>query len=294
VTESDLISATGTRKMNDGNGDFIWAASAVAQHKIKEAFEPLINTVLQRMVYIMKRTLFIVTSALHFNWFKFTNDDGPSSLWEGRSSASFARRAMEEEMSRPIDFKGEGLVVLCVRKEKVQVLDVDNYPYFTNHMRSICERFIESTTMTCKQKCLEELYSAESIYYLYNLEKSTAPASEKAADRSSISFDKVLDVTREIFNTTRERLTRNILNKLYHFYLHQFESGLLDALEGLLNALDDKELETKFQLSHVVQKMDVDIQRLTTENVTWAMNVDLFRKASAELTVPLVHELHFL
>ena len=53
---------------------------------------PLVNTVIQRMVYIMRRSFDIASANVITNWKKLNSETGSYSYWEGRTASSFSRK----------------------------------------------------------------------------------------------------------------------------------------------------------------------------------------------------------
>merc|ERR1711991_1170004 len=103
MTMDDVATAAGINKLNN-IPNYAWAASDLSQQKIQEAFVPIIEQVISRSVYIMKRLTDMV------------------------------ERIMDQRL-RSKAANGPQL--------RTDVEDIDQYPYFTYHVKNLFYKFVD-------------------------------------------------------------------------------------------------------------------------------------------------------
>eukprot|EP01097_Dermamoeba_algensis_P005159 TRINITY_DN3281_c0_g1_i1.p1 TRINITY_DN3281_c0_g1~~TRINITY_DN3281_c0_g1_i1.p1 ORF type:complete len:799 (-),score=234.08 TRINITY_DN3281_c0_g1_i1:117-2513(-) len=120
----DIATAAGINRINN-IPNYAWAACDIATHKAKDTYLPLIETLINRAVYIMKRL------------------------------ADMAEKIMDSRKQTRYDIKGS---ILDVEK-------IEQYPYFIYYVKDVYYKFVESTGKICLEKCLDEFYHTRTIYW---------------------------------------------------------------------------------------------------------------------------------
>ena len=96
----------------------------------------------------------------------------------------------------------------------------EDYPLFLRVVKSLFYKFVEKTSSDCKEKCLDEFYCTRIIYWNHNYHSST---NENLNDNAPSDEEDIREIVQEtsqnIFNSTRERITENVLLKCYNFFL---------------------------------------------------------------------------
>lgn len=122
-----------------------------------------------------------------------------------RRLTDIAERILESRKRRPEDISN------------VSVEDTDQYPYFTYHVKDLYFKFVDNVAKTCKEKCMDEFYSTRTIYWdLTEYSEKTLPL-----DRSGQEDTKkvVLELAKQLFETLKTRITKNVMLKFYNFFL---------------------------------------------------------------------------
>jgi len=179
VAPDDVATAAGINKLNN-IPNYAWAASDLAQQKAQDAFVPLIEQLTSRAVYIMKRLTDISEKVLESRKKKWNED-------------------LHTVASNNVD-------------------DIDRYPYFTYHVKDLFNKFVESTAKQCKEKCLDEFYSTRTIYWDLTSEFSNRNLPLERNDQEDTK-KQVINLSTELFNELRDRITRNVMLKFYNFFL---------------------------------------------------------------------------
>eukprot|EP01098_Paradermamoeba_levis_P000552 TRINITY_DN1058_c0_g2_i2.p1 TRINITY_DN1058_c0_g2~~TRINITY_DN1058_c0_g2_i2.p1 ORF type:complete len:382 (+),score=125.15 TRINITY_DN1058_c0_g2_i2:1410-2555(+) len=124
VTMDEIATAAG---INRGNNipNYAWAACDLATHKSQEAFVPLIETMCNRAIYIMKRL------------------------------AVLAEKHLDSKRLSKFNIQGK----------VIDVESTENYPFLTVFVKDLFNKFVEQAGHICKAKCLDEFYDTRTIYW---------------------------------------------------------------------------------------------------------------------------------
>jgi hypothetical protein len=95
--------------------------------------------------------------------------------------------------------------------------DIERYPYFTYHVKDLYNKFVEHTARTCKEKCLDEFYSTRTI--LWDFTEYADKNMPLERNDSEDTRGAVVQLSTELFNSIRDRITKNVLLKFYNFFL---------------------------------------------------------------------------
>jgi hypothetical protein len=95
--------------------------------------------------------------------------------------------------------------------------DIDRYPYFTYHVKDLFNKYVEHTARVCKEKCMDEFYSTRTILWDFTeFADKSLPLERNDQEDTRTS---VVQLATELFNSLRDRITKNVLLKLYNFFL---------------------------------------------------------------------------
>lgn len=95
--------------------------------------------------------------------------------------------------------------------------DIDRYPYFTYHVKDLYFKFVDNTAKVCKEKCMDEFYSTRTILWDFTefADKNMPVERNDGEDTKNA----VVNLSTELFNSLRDRITKNVLLKFYNFFL---------------------------------------------------------------------------
>lgn len=68
-------------------------------------------------------------------------------------------------MKRLTDISEKMLVNKKNGFEESFISNVEQFPYFTYHVKDVYFKFIENTAKICKEKCMDEFYCTRTIYW---------------------------------------------------------------------------------------------------------------------------------
>jgi len=224
VTMDDVATAAGINKLNN-IPNYAWAASDLAQQKSQDAFVPLIEQLTNRAVYIFRRLT-----------------DITEKVFEAR------KKKWVEEFGAPLNQTG------LPRGSYTSVEDIEHYPYFTYHVKDLFNKFVENTAKVCKEKCMDEFYSTRTIYWDLTSEYSdrNLPLDRNDGEDTKTA---VVNLSTELFNELRDRITKNVLLKFYNFFLVPMQHELWNEIQGKVNCLSDSQLEQIFEVSATKDKL---------------------------------------
>ncbi|KAL6079742.1 hypothetical protein QOT17_000857 [Balamuthia mandrillaris] len=296
VTLEELVACAGTRRTADGAPDFLWAACDLAVSSTKDVLEPLLATAIRRAVCIMRRSFSLVARELHGRWQQQSatiteNQEEEISLSSSPEPLTNARGRVEEA-GRKSGHNNSTLQILeattnnkslRIGRRGVERIAADA-PYFVQFVATQFDAHMNAVAHACHFKCLQEFVSTESVYAYYTTKMTLPSASDSPEDLES----KVLALALEVYNFAKDRLARNILLRMYDEFLDKMPGSLEAFLVDTINSLSDAQLEDKFRLSEVTQRLANEAKHLHDEISTTDNSISAFSKASAELTVPLI------
>jgi len=179
--------------------------------------------------------------------------------------------------------------ILESRKKKWtggNVDDVDRYPYFTYHVKDLYGKFVDSTAKVCKDKCMDEFYSTRTILWDFTeFADKNMPVERNDQDDTKIA---VVNLATELFNSLRDRITKNVLLKFYNFFLVPMQIELWNEIQGKVNSLADGSLEQIFEVSATKDKLKNKITTLQDDLAKSAEQDKLFMEYANSFSHPLV------
>jgi len=239
--------------------NYAWAASDLAQQKSQEEFVPLIEQTTARSVYILKRLTDIVEKIM---------DQRRRARWDGAGGSG-----------------GSGSGSSGGWGETVDVNDIDMYPFFTYHVKDLYNKFVDRTAKICKEKSMDEFYGTRTIFWEYTeYADRNLPMDRADAEETKKSVD---NLAKELFNRLRERITKNVLLKLYNFLLVPMQTELWSEIQGKVTTLSDAELEQKFEVSATQSKLQEDEKQLQKKITSYGEQEQYFLKAATHFSHPV-------
>eukprot|EP01133_Synstelium_polycarpum_P002548 gene2548-2919_t len=245
VTLDDVATASGINKLNN-IPNYQWAACDLAQQKSQDALVPLIEQLCERAVYIMKR--------------------------------------LADVTDKVVDSRKKNRVTSAVIRA-FDIENIDQYPYFTHHVKDLFYKFIEHTAKVCKEKCMDEFYSTRTIYWeLTEHPDSTVPfmRNDHVDTKSTVE-----NLTTQLFDTIRKRITKNVLLKFYNFFLVPMQTDLWTEIQGKITCLGNDSLEQIFEVNATKEQLKEDEKKHQSVLEKYTQNDDLFLKAASQFCHPL-------
>jgi len=231
----DVATAGGPNKLNNVT-TVAWAASDLARRAVHRSFLPLLDQLIKRATAIMVRLTDIAVKMMIQAYKK--NKSRQSAAGPGARTAGTLRGGAAAQQ---------------------QEFDVspEEFPYYTHHVKDLFAEFVSHVADECREKCMDEFYCTRLIYWeLQQLQQS----SSKSAQTASLTPENVHPLAQEIFNSTKLRITRNILLKCHNYFLVPMQSPLWGEIHGKVSSLSNQTLEELFEVPLTTQRLQ-DEQR---------------------------------
>ncbi|KYQ90260.1 dynamin like protein [Tieghemostelium lacteum] len=247
VTMDDVATAAGINKLNN-IPNYAWAASDLSQQKSQEAFVPLIEQLCERAVYIMKR------------------------LTEVSDKIIDQRR--KSRISGP-----------NTNRSAIDIDNIGQYPYFTHYVKDLYYKFIEQTAKICKEKCMDEFYSTRTIYW----ELTEHPDQSLPFNRNDHQDTKqaVDQLANQLFDSIRQRITKNVLLKFYNFFLVPMQTELWNEIQSKITCLQNDSLEQLFEVQATKELLLEDEKKQQAILEKYSQHDEIFIKSAAMFSHPL-------
>ena len=133
-----------------------------------------------------------------------------------------------------------------------QMIAVEEYPYFVQHVKAQYKEFVNKSAANCAQKCLDEFYCTRIVYWDINSRKEKMPdlgAADEATAAKAVS-----EFARKLFDELRERIVENVLLKCHNFFLVPMQTELWGDIQGKITQLDDQAISEMFQVTATREK----------------------------------------
>jgi len=196
--------------------NYEWAASDLARKRSQEALVPLINQACDRAIFIMSRLADISENILEYARRKDTN----------------RLRAHTRNLNN--------------------VFDIEQYIYFTHYVKDLYQKFVNQTAEICRKKCMDEFHHTNAVYWEFTKHEGIhIDLTSKQRDPQKA----VKELSVKMFKELQTRIIKNVILKLYGFFLYPLQSDLWQTVQNDVNSLNDLELEKKFEVHDIVQKM---------------------------------------
>jgi hypothetical protein len=257
----DIATSAGPQKLNNVSA-LAWSASDLARRQSMRSFLPLIDQLVKRSIMIMQRLPDIALKMMANA--KAKSRTGPSS-GPARSGALLSRTGSAFGQSQQAEFD----------------IGVDEFPFFTHHVKDLYETFINTVAEECRDKCMDEFYCTRLIYWENT--KVTPPSSKK--DAGDVK-DAVQGLASKIFDSIKERITRNILLKCHNFFLAPMQSPLWGEIQSKVSVLSNPMLEELFEATQTTQRLKDEEKTLQMILEKFGQQESLFQAASHAFSHP--------
>jgi len=179
----------------------------------------------------------------------------------------------------------------AARDQEAALDEVDSFPFFTHNVRDLYFKFIDDTAELCKKKCRDEFHSTRLIYW--ELNNLSGKKDLGKLDNKEDAKKAVVKLASETFQSTRDRISKNILLKTFNFFLVPMQTSLWADIQGAITCLTEEQLEELFEVKATRQRlqdaetdMQAILQRFGQQEAQFLELASTFAKAS-----PREHEL---
>jgi len=119
------------------------------------------------------------------------------------------------------------------------------------HIRDLFSQFVDKQLELCKTKCMEELYPTKTIaWYLTD-----------QVDVAKFKDDK--EVAVEIFNRIKDRISKNVVRKIYNLLIIPFmDASLWNEIQTNIFCMDEVTLDEIFDRNSIEDSLDRQLEEL--------------------------------
>jgi hypothetical protein len=227
----DVATAGGPNKLNNVT-TVAWAASDLARRAVHRSFLPLLDQLIRRATAIMVRLTEIATKMMIQSYKK--NKSRQNASGTGARSVGTLRGQSSNQQQ---DFD----------------ISPEEFPYYTHHVKDLFAEFVDHVADECREKCMDEFYCTRLIYW------EVQQGQGKQAN-AAYTAENVHAFAQDIFNSTKLRITRNILLKCHNYFLVPMQSPLWGEIHGKVSSLSNQNLEELFEVPLTTQRLQ-DEQR---------------------------------
>lgn len=226
----------------------IWAATDIAQKKIRQSFEPLIRILVKRAEYILNRLLDLQKS-------------------QAAASSNSNEFVIQSTRNNPS-------TVQSTLPPLVKIYDMKTHPFFLRKISQLYYEFNNQNAESCLEDCFDEFYSTETIYWeLINFSMDSLEAEMKSTSNQTDALEGVRHLTNHIFFKIRKRLIENVIVKLYNHLLVPLKTGAWSGIHKQLSVMTENELEELFELSAIRREMQDHRAKLHEQH----MNLEIWQ-----------------
>jgi len=180
---------------------FFNSACESATSKVEYSLLPLIEQLIERAVFIMKRVPNVVESILT------AKDTKPNPRYQS-------------------------------------VIDNNLFSPISAHFRDLFSNFIEKAAKTCKLQCMEEFFGTKTVYWYMS---NNVEAGQKTEEQ----------IFSEIFGKLRDRIVKNVLRKVYNFFLVPFmQIELWEEIQAQYFTIDSVTLDELLEIHSIEDFLD--------------------------------------
>jgi len=209
--DASHIGATSLPGLQEKN--FFWTACEIAQRRLEDVFVPLIDQLLERTRFVMKRVPLIVENVIN----------------------------SKESLPNP---------------RYKQPVDMKHFAPLSATLRDLFNAFVDKNHDICKTCCMEEFYPIKTVVWF--MHQSLPPNFES-------KFKDENRIVQEIFKRMRERVTKNVLRKIYNFFLLPFMSASLwQEIQTHIYCLDVATLNEILDSNSIEDDLDRQLELLET------------------------------
>jgi len=157
------------------------------------------------------------------------------------------------------------IVISIMEAHRVQNPDSDtlsvNFPYFFSRLGEYYKSYIETLESTTLNKCMDEFYSTKTL--CWDLSNNSTILTEKKTPQENAQL---------LFDRISKRIVRNVLAKVYSFFITPLKTELWGILQGKVSELSDEELvdlfkkaENEKRYQEAIKALDAKIESLSQQ-----------------------------
>jgi len=285
ITKNDIAAATGPGQLNNVS-IFAWVACDIAQKKSGELLLPLIEQLIKRAVYIVKRLDDIVDKML------FVYKKGKTDIKKAQQPAKQADKkqtgggfGQRRGFGAP-SFGGAGFSAgpaisstpqPASQLTPLELSSFEDYPFLTRTVKDIYYKFVDTKAETCRTKCLDEFVCTRLIYWDF-----VGLNEDMFTHEKTDSVGLLTKITTEIFEDIRKRITKNVMLKVYNYFLCPIQSELNQIQEELVRSVSDEDLQQMFQVATTEEKLITEEHKLTKSLSVYQDRENAFSEAATK------------
>ncbi|KAM9977363.1 hypothetical protein ACTFIR_011225 [Dictyostelium discoideum] len=172
---SEVACAIGSNRPSNASV-IAWAASDLAQKKIKEALLPLVDQLFKRATYILRRLVDIVDRMIeNKKKSSFRRHGNSTSLFQDNSSPSSQSQSQSSSISQSASLSSENMIYgiqsingsdsVSRPSHENTIVNVEDHPYFIYSVKEMYFKYVDQIAADCKNKCMDEFYTTRLIYW---------------------------------------------------------------------------------------------------------------------------------
>lgn len=256
VTIDEIATSSGSHKLNNLSS-LTWVTCDLVRIEINRLFSPLLNQLMQRATFIMKRLSDIALKMMMSTYKKN----------KSRQTSTQLRSNTLRSNAQNIEFD----------------FSPEEFPYYSHFVKELYHDIVDRIAEECMEKCLDEFYCTQLIFW-----ETTKSKDEKKKDKDVTNpKDVVNKLAQDIFTHIKSRLTRNLLLKCHNYFLVPMQSPLWGELQSNISTLSDEKLEELFELSTTKQRLKDDEKNLQQILEKFGSQEESFQTASHEFSHPI-------
>ncbi|PRP78869.1 hypothetical protein PROFUN_01042 [Planoprotostelium fungivorum] len=209
----------------------IWAASDIVQQKCRMLLGPLVDQLIARAIYIVKRQIHAVQRIMETK--------------KGHRTGIYASATDQNTYD-------------------TYIKDCRKFVWFVHDS---FEQVVDDTAAIIRQKCAEELQCTKMVCWMdpssiNEYERQTARHSASLNMQKNLASDSVERLASDSFQKQQQRITRNCSLKIYDGFLSRMQVSLSAALQGKIAILTEAEIADMFDLDIAKQTLYKEQKRL--------------------------------
>ncbi|EGC39597.1 hypothetical protein DICPUDRAFT_93566 [Dictyostelium purpureum] len=313
LSGSEIACAIGSNRPSNVSV-LAWAASDLAQKKIKEALLPLVDQLFKRSTYILRRLVDIVDRMIeNKKKSSFRRHGNSASLFQDNSSPSSSNLSGYgiQSMNGASDYSAP------VRpSHESTIVNVEDHPYFIYYVKEMYFKYVDQIAADCKNKCMDEFYTTRLIYWDLQSNKdlkkftespstslnnsgfstkssaTTTNTTGSVASTSSHALSSkethtiVTELASKLFQDIRNRISKNIMLKCYNYFLIPMQMDLKLNIQDNITKLTDTMLEEIFEVQTTKERLREDERHLSLICNQFVQQEENYKKYSHQFSHP--------
>ncbi|KAK5580476.1 hypothetical protein RB653_000494 [Dictyostelium firmibasis] len=320
---SEVACAIGSNRPSNASV-IAWAASDLAQKKIKEALLPLVDQLFKRATYILRRLVDIVDRMIeNKKKSSFRRHGNSTSLFQDNSSPSQSQ-SQSSSISQSTSLSSENMIYgiqsmngsdsgISRPSHENTIVNVEDHPYFIYSVKEMYFKYVDQIAADCKNKCMDEFYTTRLIYWdlqsnkdlkkfctdspCVSLNNSGVSNNNSKSTTSSTSGNShslnpkethamVTELASKLFQDIRNRMSKNIMLKCYNYFLIPMQMDLKLNIQDNITKLSDAMLEEIFEIQTTKERLREDEQHLAQICNQFIQQEENYKKYSQSFSHP--------